>query len=212
MRELGEGTGSHYNTVIAAGISVAYIAPVCGVVVAAGAPLASAAFGAFRRWFAQRTAVKDAVKQDLKMLNSPSVLHGPGRTMHPPNVCSEEVIGLTSSKLVGDKVRLERNNQRLFINTWARLAKARFNFARECTDTAINRAALHRWFRSEWLKLDFDELKFDYYMDECIEMAFEATNERLQVVAKRQARRQARAEYYMERLYNQGKGWLPGFK
>jgi hypothetical protein len=200
------------SNIVAAGISVAFVAPICGVAVAAGAPIVSATVGMFRRWFHQRTAVKDAVKQDLKMLNSPSVLHGPGRTMHPPSVCAEEVKGVVSSKLVDEKTNLERNNQRLFICTWARLAKGRFSFARECADTPVNRAALHRWFRSEWKKLEFDELKMDYYMDECIEMALEGTLERVQVMAKRKMRRQARTEYYLERLYNMGRGWLPGFK
>jgi hypothetical protein len=82
---------------------------------------------------------------------------------------------------------------------WARAAKGRYEFARECTETPINKAALHRWFYAQWKELGMDALEISYYMDEAIEMAFEPTVEKMEVESRRKVRARARMEYYNER-------------
>ncbi len=178
---------------------------ICAVAAATGA---ACYYGL--RWYRRRRALVEACKEDLRALNS-KVVAVTSLSIQPPTTTHHERRGVepTGEELV----KLNRRNHIVFVARWARAAKARFAFARDCEDTKLNRDALHRWLLAQWTSKQ-DEIGWaiprnklhliDMFMDEVIEMAFEPTSERLTTVSKRSARKQARMEYYNERKFVEG--------
>jgi len=160
------------------------------------------------RQLAKRNARKNDAKDDLRVLNSHAVISTP--LLEYP-----EAIGLEARKGLepvaeGSKARLLRNNHKRFCAKWARAAKARFEFARICEDSAINRAALHRWLLSQWKDLKNGSGKtmplhvLDLFMTDTIDMCFLPTDTFAQSESKRAVRKRARMEYYNERKFVEG--------
>ncbi len=155
------------------------------------------------RWFWRRWSLRSSCIHDLQALNSPLIIHGPGLHHIPEPVSLQECVGVEHTRTVSGLVQHKRRQHSLFVATWARAAKARFHFAMECVDTAVNRAALHRWFLSQWKELEVDGRKMplhhiDLYMGDAIELALQPTFEHHICVSKRAHRRWARMEVYNE--------------
>lgn len=149
------------------------------------------------------TLAKCDALADLNALNSSAIFNDPiPATIFPPQT-NADMHGIEHPLLVSEEVRELRTEFKRFVATWARIAKGRFSFARECEDTPVNRAALHRFFAGKWREAEMDHLQFDRFMDACIDMALEPTAERMIHLGKRAQRRLARAEYYGERCFNQ---------
>lgn len=150
------------------------------------------------RLIRHRNRWRNACIEDLQALNSDELL-SMDPTL-PPNATnlSERGNFVHSHDLPEDQqqARLAHNH---FCALWARQAKARFHFASVCDDTALNRAALHRWLLAEWKKLNVPLLHISMYMDQTVDMAFEETTERHASMSKRKYRRWARMEYFNER-------------
>lgn len=160
-----------------------------------------------RHW-ARRRALLNDTKDDLRVLNSHSVFVT-GLDEFP------QVHPLLTRKgvepvAINSKERVLRNNHKRFCAKWARAAKARFEFARVCEDTPLNRAALHRWLVGQWKELassvgsKLELHRMDLFMTDTIEMCFLPTDELVQAESKRAVRRRARMEYYNERKFVQG--------
>jgi hypothetical protein len=159
------------------------------------------------RHLARRRAVLDAAKKDLEVLNS-KVVFCTGLDEVPAVVTMEERKGL-SPVLGNTKEAVLRNNHLRFCAKWARAAQARFEFARVCEDTAINRSALHRWLLQEWKQLRSGDKGIplhvmDLFMTDTLDMCFLPTAELVQSESKRAVRKRARMEYYNERKFVAG--------
>lgn len=160
------------------------------------------------RHFARRRALMNDAKDDLKVLNSHAVMTTSLKEF-------PEIVTMSSRKgleplLTDCKERVLRNNHKRFCAKWARAAKARFEFARVCDDSPLNRAALHRWFHARWKELlsstkTMMELhRMDIFLTEAIDMSFLPTDEVVQSETKRAIRKRARMEYYNERKFVEG--------
>lgn len=157
-------------------------------------------------WWRRRRALVESAKEDLCVLNDPAVILS--SITQPPEVSSHALLeGCKPTKDTG--VLEARRNHRTFCARWARAAKARFTFARECEDSALNRAALHRWFLAQWKEQNWENFsteihKFDAFMTDAIDMALLPTQEFVSSESKRRVRKRARMEYYNERKFVEG--------
>jgi hypothetical protein len=147
--------------------------------------------------------VRDSCLKDLEALNSPLVFADGACTEMPNIISRSERCGDLHTELVSHPVQNARVDHRLFCAVWARTAKGRFDFARECHDTPLNRAALHRYFLSEWRKIEGEGKglkpnQIDLFMGEAIDLALEPTSEQMSLMKRRKLRRWARMEYYNE--------------
>lgn len=160
------------------------------------------------RHLARRRAVLESAKQDLAALNS-HVIFVTGLDEVPATVSMHQRKGLEPVKK-DSKEQVLRNNHRRFCAKWARAAKARFEFARICDDTSLNRAALHRWLLAEWKQLKREDGSgiplhvMDLFMTDTLDMCFLPTAELVQSESKRAVRKRARMEYYNERKFIEG--------
>lgn len=160
-----------------------------------------------RRWNRRRALLKDA-KHDLAVLNSHAVMHT-DLAEFPSTVTMLSRKGLEPAA-ANSKEAVLRNNHKRFCAKWARAAKARFEFARVCDDTPLNRAALHRWFIARWKELlsssgtRLELHRMDLFLTDAIEMSFLPTAELMQVESKRAIRKRARMEFYNERKFVEG--------
>nr|QKI28843.1 hypothetical protein 1 [Ginkgo biloba tombusvirus] len=160
------------------------------------------------RHLAKRRAILTAAKEDLAAINS-HVVFITSLDEVPSTISMQLRKGLEPVK-TDSKEQLLRNNHRRFCAKWARAAKARFEFARICDDTALNRAALHRWLLSEWKQLrrtDGSSMPLhvmDLFMTDALDMCFLPTAELVQSESKRAVRKRARMEYYNERKFVEG--------
>lgn len=161
-----------------------------------------AGWHALRRWWLQPFAIKEAAVADLKALNSPAVIHGPGPEHLPPVKAASQRAVTDHVLLCNDETKYLRSVHNQFCATWARVAKGRFSFAHECQDTSVNRAALFRWLHKEWKALGVKPHHIELYMADTMDLAFEETLEKVIQRGKRAQRRAARAEVYGERLVN----------
>jgi len=160
------------------------------------------------RHLAKRRARLNDCKDDLRVLNGHAAILTP-LTLYPDVTTVEDRRGLDQVK-ADSKAKLLRNNHKMFCARWARAAKARFEYARICDDTAVNRAALHRWLLAQWKELKHSGggcmplNVMDLYMTDTIDMAFLPTSEVAKSVSKRSERRRARMEFYNERKFVEG--------
>jgi len=143
----------------------------------------------------RRRHLNDA-KTDLHALNSHALLLVPFPTRFSPT--SIPARGILGSRKTAKQECLIKNHK-TFCAQWARAAKARFNFARQCERSAINVAALHRWFTAEFKKLGMTLLQISYVIDDVVDIALEPTYERMVSESKKQFRHRARMEFYNER-------------
>lgn len=109
-----------------------------------------------------------------------------------------------------DMILYQRRSHKAFCAKWARAAKARFEFARVCDDSALNRAALHRWFLQEWKQLRNARGEpmplpvLDLVMTGAIDMAFLPAEEFMNSESKKVVKKRARMEFYNERKFVEG--------
>lgn len=157
------------------------------------------------RW--RRRAVIRAAKEELHALNSQANFHIP---LDTPPVCNSFALrgGFLPTK-TNSSLEYKRGSHTGFCARWARAAKARFEFARVCEDSPINRAALHRWYLDQWKKQDWFCFKkhahrLDLFMTDAIDMAFLPTAEMVASESKKAIRKRARMEYYNERKFVSG--------
>lgn len=159
------------------------------------------------RYLARRRAIVDDAKRDLAVLNSHAVFKT-SLTEFPSTTTMTDRKGLVPTP--NEKVKLLRNNHKRFCAKWARAAKARFEFARICEDTALNRAAMHRWLVAQWKELlnslgqPMERHTMDLFLTDAIDMCFLPTDELAQSESKKAYRRRARMEYYNERKFVEG--------
>lgn len=163
------------------------------------APFVASAIKEVSRFLKYRRCVRDKCKEELQALNSPSVIHGPGLDVRPPIATFDERAGNKPSEFATTVAAFKRRQHHYFCAKWARAAKARFHFAQMCEDTALSRAALHRYFLAEWKQLKIPLHHMDLFMLDCIELSLEPTSEYHSTMSKRKQRKQARMEYYNER-------------
>lgn len=160
------------------------------------------------RYLARRRARIEDAKDDLAVLNSHAVFFT-DLAEFPETIPMATRKGIVP---VADNTveRVLRNNHKRFCAKWARAAKARFEFARICDDSAINRAAVHRWLYAQWKGLVNSQGNpmpphvMDLFMTDTIDMCFLVTAELAQSESKRSVRRRARMEYYNERKFVEG--------
>lgn len=134
----------------------------------------------------------------LHALNSHSILSTP-LDQRPSSTTPGQRDVLHCEAHKSPKAALLSRNHRAFVAKWARAAKGRFSFASQCDDSALNQAALHRWFRSQWTKIGMSDVEVSLYIDDAIALAFEPTVEKFLVESRKKVRARARMEYYNER-------------
>lgn len=168
-------------------------------------PVADLIYNAGRAWWLRRRALVDDCLEDLAVLNSKEVLSTPLHDSLPIPTTTRQRGGVWVHDVKSHPLRPAlRHHHKLFCARWARAAKVRFHFAQICQDTAVNRAALHRWFVAQWketYKLESDFHRLDCFLADSLDMAFLPTDELVKSESKRAFRRQARAERHQERLF-----------
>jgi len=150
----------------------------------------------------RRRHLETAVDQ-LCILNSHDLVHSDLKERPITTSLQERQVTRRKEK-VGAVPGAKQRQHLVFVAKWARASKARFEFARECASTAINKAALHRWLCAQWKELGMDLLEISYYMDDAIELAFEPTLEKMLTESRKAVRARARMEYYNERKALEG--------
>lgn len=157
-------------------------------------------------WRRRRALIRDA-KEDLEALNSPTTF---ALTLDTLPQLTSHAIRRGVAPVAPDSIQaLHRRNHKSFCAKWARTAKVRFNFAQDCVDTPLNRAALQRWLRTKWLEEYAEQLRnrehrLDVVLSDTLDMCFLPTHEFMTGLSKRAVRRRARMEYYNERKYVEG--------
>lgn len=153
-----------------------------------------------------RRAVTQAIVDDVSMMSSPQVLEASSEVARPFISTIKERRGFTPAQLVSQEVLDKREAHRVFCATWARIAKGKFNFARQCEDTPLNRAALHRFFLGKWTGPEplLAPHHVDIFMTDVIDLTFEWTPEFAASMTKRQHRRKARSLMYAEKKIRSG--------
>lgn len=147
------------------------------------------------RW---RKAVRTYVKSELEALNSPTIFRLPLEVKCEFSSFAERG-GMSHPLTIKPKQRYLRSVHMQFCAKWARAAKARFLYVGNCQDTAVNRAAVHRFFLQEWKAIGIPLHKMDVYMLDAIEMAFEPTHEFYALVSRRKQKKWGRMEFYNEK-------------
>lgn len=171
------------------------------------------------RHLAYRRAAVNDVKANYSMLNSHTIFHS-SLELLPDVVTSGDRLGIAplhkqdgmfvSATPGAEKKQVLRNNHKAFCAKWARACKARFEYARVCEDTKLNRASLHRWLLSQWKELTNSIGKspplhtWDLFMSLTIDMAFMETDEHMVSESNRAAKKRARMEFYNERKFVSG--------
>jgi hypothetical protein len=159
-------------------------------------------------WWRRRNALVRDAKEDLIALNSHCTFV---QTMSAlPHLTSHALRkGVAPVPYYSWEGEMRRNHK-TFCAKWARAAKGRFDYAADCIETPLNRAALQRWLRAKWLEtypLQFGdrEHRIDEYMTDTIDMCFLPTHVFMTSQAKkRKAKKAARMEYYNERKFVEG--------